>query len=668
MSSRLSASYRPWLSGAGTQGLFRGLPSRWNTYTSPTRERGWQRRYPATRHGIRLVATPSAQPRSLASFEVAHSAVFVRQRRCVSQPRVAQLPWVRSPVFPPLPQRGYVTVGPPRDGTPLGYGWNALATASQGSRCAATLGYQTQPLRGTPSRSTPECAASRLASGASADQAFPESSAEPFGAGLRPRLFPQDCRRLRRGGFTLVEMLVAMTVTLILIFAISQTFAVIGARVAEGRATIEMAGSLRAVANRLQADLDSLTCPVRPWIDSASGLGYFEYLEGALNDTSAGAANTVLGDVDDMLMFTARSTDTPFVGRIEKSVLTGILTDKGKYEATTSTVAEIAWWMELNDQNNNGIWDNDEWFTLHRRVLLVLPNLTSNIQNYSSATSLQDFLNNNDISVHLDTPTNPNTLIANSLGHLTIRANRFAHEAVTQIPSTVRYGFPHLVSRSSFGANLKLLDPRYVQSSTTVGTDVILSQVLAFDVKAFDPTAELRTNSGEGVIPGDPGWLLGTSLNPKALGAFVDLNYWQSWTGTTSDSTFSGPPQVRSQLSQLTLKGIPDTFSAIVATYDTWAFDYERDGIDQDGYITTSDPLRDSSQDGYFDANNANLIDEGTDGLDNDGKNGVDDIGERETSPPYPFPLRGIQVKIRVYEPDTRQIRQMTVVADFTPE
>ena len=37
--------------------------------------------------------------------------------------------------------------------------------------------------------------------------------------------------------------------------------------------------------------------------------------------------------------------------------------------------------------------------------------------------------------------------------------------------------------------------------------------------------------------------------------------------------------------------------------------------------------------------NGDGTADEGTDGFDNDGTNGVDDVGERETSPPYPVPL-----------------------------
>jgi hypothetical protein len=32
---------------------------------------------------------------------------------------------------------------------------------------------------------------------------------------------------------------------------------------------------------------------------------------------------------------------------------------------------------------------------------------------------------------------------------------------------------------------------------------------------------------------------------------------------------------------------------------------------------------------------------------------------------PYPVPLKGIQIKIRVYEPDSRQIREVTLTQDF---
>ena len=41
------------------------------------------------------------------------------------------------------------------------------------------------------------------------------------------------------------------------------------------------------------------------------------------------------------------------------------------------------------------------------------------------------------------------------------------------------------------------------------------------------------------------------------------------------------------------------------------------------------------------------------------------DAGERETYPPYNTPLRGIEVRIRVYEPYSRSIREVTVTRGF---
>ena len=98
-------------------------------------------------------------------------------------------------------------------------------------------------------------------------------------------------------------------------------------------------------------------------------------------------------------------------------------------------------------------------------------------------------------------------------------------------------------------------------------------------------------------------------------------------------------------------------------TYDSWSTHYEANGKDED-------------LDG--------AVDDGTDGLDNDGDGTIDesaydangngsyadagdDQGEQETRPPYPYPLRGIEVRIRCYEPESRQVRQVTIRHTFVP-
>ena len=57
-----------------------------------------------------------------------------------------------------------------------------------------------------------------------------------------------------------------------------------------------------------------------------------------------------------------------------------------------------------------------------------------------------------------------------------------------------------------------------------------------------------------------------------------------------------------------------------------------------------------------------------TNGLDDDNDGIVDDLSEYITSSPYPVPLRGIQITIRCYEPDSRQVRPITIEQDFLPK
>ena len=168
------------------------------------------------------------------------------------------------------------------------------------------------------------------------------------------------------------------------------------------------------------------------------------------------------------------------------------------------------------------------------------------------------------------------------------------------------------------------------QAGNYLGEDIILSDVIGFDIKIFDPTVPLVADSNnlDTVVPGDPSF--DPTAKAQGFGGFVDLGFLRYQPGVRS--LFAGSPHIKSQLRQL--------------VYDTWSLDYEYDGFNQDGGV----------------------LDQGTNGLDDDASLGVDDLGERETSPPYPHPLRGIQIIIRTLDPDSRQVRQITVTSDFTPE
>jgi hypothetical protein len=253
---------------------------------------------------------------------------------------------------------------------------------------------------------------------------------------------------------------------------------------------------------------------------------------------------------------------------------------------------------------------------------------------------------------------------ANSLADLTRRENRFLHvTGATAFPNPLdlnpNYGGNSTLARGHVTNNFSQF--RWVLGGARRGEDVILSNVLAFDVRVFDATAALRydnavaANATGTVQPGDPGYKVAVDSNfPLAgAGAYVDLwynRYVVPVVPANSSSTFSGPPLPKSQL---LAAGPPPG-----AVYCTWAASYERDGLNQDW-----GPAADNV------ANiNTGPFDEGTDGLDNDAFNGVDDTAERETSPPYPTRLRGLEVKVRTYDPGTRQEQQATVGTDFIPE
>ena len=153
----------------------------------------------------------------------------------------------------------------------------------------------------------------------------------------------------------------------------------------------------------------------------------------------------------------------------------------------------------------------------------------------------------------------------------------------------------------------------------------MLTNVLAFDVRVFDPQAQSKINGTTVLYPTDPGYIGGTDpTGAKVKGCFIDLGQAQANPSTIlSDSAKSG----------------------LTSTYDTWSTHYESDGVDDDG-------------DG--------AIDEGTDGLDSDGDNMPDELDEAEKPPPYAVPLSGIEILIRCYDPISQQVRQITVRQVFS--
>jgi prepilin-type N-terminal cleavage/methylation domain-containing protein len=255
------------------------------------------------------------------------------------------------------------------------------------------------------------------------------------------------------------------------------------------------------------------------------------------------------------------------------------------------------------------------------------------------------------------------------------------------------------------------------------GEDVMMTGALGFDVRVYDPGAPLfatRQTPGDPsspldvvLTPSDPGWrglpplgaggaymhvdnmkpngtgkigTSGTTFPYVGQGAYVDMgygydarfdepllpipdnNYHPGNFGSSGPAWFFKP------------RGLSDVFDNLLAPgyaiYDTWSFHYENNGVNDDAdeveIVSGVATWQIDDNDGV----GTPSIDEGTNGLDDwghytDGTHrrlGVDDVGERETVPPYDRPLRGMQVLVRTYEPDSRAIRQIRVNQHFMQE
>jgi type II secretory pathway pseudopilin PulG len=107
-------------------------------------------------------------------------------------------------------------------------------------------------------------------------------------------------------------------------------------------------------------------------------------------------------------------------------------------------------------------------------------------------------------------------------------------------------------------------------------------------------------------------------------------------------------------------------FNELLETvWDAWTPSYENDGVDQD-----RDGFTDEFTDGLdTDFDDSVVVRGGSTNQWNDGANGlIDDVTERETTPPYAYPLRGVKVTFRIVEKGTKQVRQTSVVQSFVPQ
>lgn len=447
------------------------------------------------------------------------------------------------------------------------------------------------------------------------------------------RVCPPAGRRLRPG-LTLIELLIAVTLTLVIVGVMVRAFKSTSEQIGIGRARMDMHNQVRMATETLRNDLQNATCAPRPRGVDDERSGYFQYVEGPEQDLghTDPLSDSFIGDHDDILALTVRSEGRPFRGRYN-----------GGY--VESYLAEVVWFVVHEGPDNyNGN------YRLYRRVLLIRPDLAP------VSASVAGHFEANDISARLD-PVSGN-MTPNSLEDLADRRNRYSHAF---LPGT----FPHEIQHG-FGAQANWLSQRVlgvdggdgVFLADRLGEDLILDHCVGFDIKAFSPDAPVFNEVAAGVDPigqtiefSDPAFANLVSTYPPATspaaypraGGFVDLGVNQPprlFTGSGFDAWFIPA----SWPNELPPANRPYTWEA--NTWCSWWAGYEKDGIDQD---------------------NDGLIDQGANGVDDDAVNGVDDTGERETRPPYAHPLRAIQVSVRMIEKNTNQVLQKTVKESFVP-
>jgi prepilin-type N-terminal cleavage/methylation domain-containing protein len=250
-------------------------------------------------------------------------------------------------------------------------------------------------------------------------------------------------RRVRRG-FSLPELLVASAIGLMVMAAAASLFSAFSRGVSQSRSIVEVGARLRNAAWQLRQDLHGVTVPPTRWVRPEANAGYFEIMENG-NPASASAA----GDTDDVLMFTTMSLADPFSGRLRGT------------ERFESPVAEVVWFCQPSGKTFN----NGPLFNLHRRLLLVAatpgggPFVIAAVPDSQTVTA--------PIDRSLDDLSFRGSGTANSLANLSTAANRFWNVAG--------------VTKSLTG--------------TREGEDIILADVLSFDVQAFDAGANTYVNA-----------------------------------------------------------------------------------------------------------------------------------------------------------------------------
>ena len=491
------------------------------------------------------------------------------------------------------------------------------------------------------------------------------------------------CARPRRG-LSVIELLAATVISLIVMGATVQLFGTVGAQISNGRSNIELGDRVRTAVERFRRDLAGVTVDMRTWTRPEEASGYFEIVKGLQsnwdkNVSPSSAVSTpgatLTGYTADGLFFTTRTRDLPFVGRCQNT--------SGQNITLESQVAEVAWFMQPT-LNASGTATIPPTYTLYRRQMLVLPGVGTTVATGTppaipaSSPTGQSFYDSYggvpsgtvplcDISAHPDGSNQwpGTTMILNSLADLSYRENRFAHYFAPLSGQSDLWG-----NQNAFGSGtvpFPIYAPTVKAFPATpaadpnlrYGEDVVLANVLSFDVKVWDPGAPVIKDpkSSNALVPSDPGYPIPYSSTGTVLGygAYVDLD-WNNGSAITNPSGqppcyFAGPYYGNGYKSYQ-----PASTTSSTSYYDTWSAGYE-------AWLYNPNSGQPGSSIQSF-----NGFQDAPAGTTTVADGGVDGVNERLTCPPYPVPLRGVQIKIRTYEFSSKQVREVTIQQNFVPD
>lgn len=275
-----------------------------------------------------------------------------------------------------------------------------------------------------------------------------------------------------------------------------------------------------------------------------------------ISPTAWQRTTSITADIDDALLFTTRRQGDPFTGRQGNT---------GQF--AQSQAAEVAWFCQLaSAQTVPGV----TLYNIYRRQLLILPYVGASpffsgemldaagvwsANSYPNSISIQDpwpattwvnlftslsSLNrcfdislrriredaNNNSALDFGEALNPGTflesfLLPNSLTDLARRENRFWRQSYTAPFTPVfPYRFPQPLTSSTTPA---------FDGTVREGEDLLLTNVVSFDVRVFDPDAPVHSRDGQTLIPGDPGYpvapiaVVPSSTNLPATAAVNDM-------------------------------------------------------------------------------------------------------------------------------------------------